>query len=96
MAGLLSVNVGPLRDIAWKGRTVHSGVWKNPVHGRSRAGRCRAEMLIFLGLRLFLRRRRDEPQRASGISAGAAGSHQIFLIDAFLSLHFLRQFQLPA
>jgi ferredoxin-NADP reductase/MOSC domain-containing protein YiiM/ferredoxin len=30
---LLSVNVGMPRDIAWHGRTVHTGVWKHPVHG---------------------------------------------------------------
>jgi len=39
MARLLSVNVGLPRDIAWKGRTVHTGVWKNPVTGRCRVGR---------------------------------------------------------
>ena len=39
MARLLSVNVGLPRDIEWKGRTVHTGIWKNPVHGRCRAGR---------------------------------------------------------
>jgi ferredoxin-NADP reductase/MOSC domain-containing protein YiiM len=39
MARLLSVNVGLPRDIAWKGRTVHTGVWKNPVLGRCRVGR---------------------------------------------------------
>jgi ferredoxin-NADP reductase/MOSC domain-containing protein YiiM len=39
MARLLSVNVGLPRDIAWKGRTVHTGIWKNPVSGRCRAGR---------------------------------------------------------
>ncbi|HTB92632.1 MAG TPA: MOSC and FAD-binding oxidoreductase domain-containing protein [Candidatus Sulfotelmatobacter sp.] len=39
MARLLSVNVGLPRDIAWKGRTVHTGVWKNPVSGRCRVGR---------------------------------------------------------
>jgi ferredoxin-NADP reductase/MOSC domain-containing protein YiiM len=39
MARLLSVNVGLPRDIAWKGRTVHTGVWKNPVQGRCRARR---------------------------------------------------------
>ena len=36
MARLLSVNVGLPRDIEWKGRTVHTGIWKNPVHGRCR------------------------------------------------------------
>jgi len=39
MARLLSVNVGLPRDIAWKGRTVHTGIWKNPVRGRCRIGR---------------------------------------------------------
>jgi MOSC domain-containing protein YiiM/ferredoxin-NADP reductase len=39
MARLLSVNVGLPRDIAWKGRTVHTGIWKNPVQGRARVGR---------------------------------------------------------
>jgi MOSC domain-containing protein YiiM len=39
MAQLLSVNVGLPRDIAWKGRTVHTGIWKYPVHGRCRVGR---------------------------------------------------------
>ncbi len=39
MARLLSVNVGLPRDIEWKGRTVHTAIWKNPVLGRCRAGR---------------------------------------------------------
>src|SRR6201991_145216 len=39
MARLLSVNVGLPRDVAWKGRTVHTGIWKNPVGGRCRARR---------------------------------------------------------
>ncbi len=39
MARLLSVNVGLPRDIAWKGYTVHTGVWKHPVRGRCRVGR---------------------------------------------------------
>jgi ferredoxin-NADP reductase/MOSC domain-containing protein YiiM/ferredoxin len=39
MARLLSVNVGLPRDIQWKGRTVHTGVWKNPVHGSCRVRR---------------------------------------------------------
>jgi ferredoxin-NADP reductase/MOSC domain-containing protein YiiM len=34
MPRLLSVNVGLPRDIQWKGRTVHTGIWKNPVAGR--------------------------------------------------------------
>ena len=43
MARLLSVNVGLPRDVAWKGRTVHTGVWKNAVTGRCRAGRLNLE-----------------------------------------------------
>src|SRR3954454_1744159 len=39
MARLLSVNVGLPRDVGWESRTVHNGVWKNPVHGRCRVGR---------------------------------------------------------
>src|SRR4051794_34279859 len=34
MARLLSVNVGLPRDIAWRGNTVHTSVWKKPVQGR--------------------------------------------------------------
>ena len=34
MARLLSVNVGLPRDVAWQGRTVHTAIWKAPVHGR--------------------------------------------------------------
>ena len=39
MAQLLSVNVGLPRDIDWNGRTVHTGIWKNPVPGRRWARR---------------------------------------------------------
>src|SRR6058998_1184113 len=39
MARLLSVNVGLPRDIEWKGRTVHTGIWKDPLRGRCRVGR---------------------------------------------------------
>src|SRR5260221_2480753 len=38
MARLLSVNVGLPRDIVWKGRTVHTAMWKARVRGRSRVG----------------------------------------------------------
>ena len=43
MARLLSVNVGLPRDIEWKGRTVHTGIWKSPAAGRCRAGRLNLE-----------------------------------------------------
>ena len=33
MPSLLSVNVGMPKDVAWQGRSVHTGVWKYPVHG---------------------------------------------------------------
>jgi ferredoxin-NADP reductase/MOSC domain-containing protein YiiM len=39
MARLLSVNVGLPREVAWEGRTVRTGIWKDPVHGRCKAGR---------------------------------------------------------
>src|SRR6516162_7807410 len=39
MARLLSVNVGLPREIAWKGGTVRTAVWKLAVHGRVRAAR---------------------------------------------------------
>jgi ferredoxin-NADP reductase/MOSC domain-containing protein YiiM len=39
MARLLSVNVGLPRDIEWKGRTVRTGIWKDPVRGSCRVGR---------------------------------------------------------
>ncbi len=34
MSRLLSVNVGLPRDIMWRGETVHTGIWKEPVQGR--------------------------------------------------------------
>jgi len=43
MTRLLSVNVGLPRDIEWKGRTVHTGIWKEPVRGRCRVGRLNLE-----------------------------------------------------
>jgi ferredoxin-NADP reductase/MOSC domain-containing protein YiiM len=39
MARLLSVSVGLPRDIPWKGRIVHTGIWKTPLSGRCRVGR---------------------------------------------------------
>ena len=33
MATLLSVNVGRPREVAWNGRTVFTGIWKEPVGG---------------------------------------------------------------
>jgi ferredoxin-NADP reductase/MOSC domain-containing protein YiiM len=34
MPVLLSVNVGLPRDVAWQGKTVHTGIWKQPVDGQ--------------------------------------------------------------
>src|SRR5437588_3920042 len=39
MVQLLSVNVGLPRDIEWKGKTVHTAVWKDAVRGRRKVGR---------------------------------------------------------
>jgi ferredoxin-NADP reductase/MOSC domain-containing protein YiiM len=39
MAKLVSLNVGLPRDVAWQGKTVHTGIWKNPVQGRCRVRR---------------------------------------------------------
>ncbi|MER5398126.1 MOSC and FAD-binding oxidoreductase domain-containing protein [Streptomyces sp. NPDC002599] len=39
MATLVSVNVGLPKDVAWHGRTVHTGVWKSPVTGPRRVRR---------------------------------------------------------
>ena len=33
-ARLVSVNVGLPRDISWRAKTVHTGIWKSPVQGR--------------------------------------------------------------
>ena len=38
MARLLSINVGLPRDIAWRGRTVRTGIWKQSVQGRRIVG----------------------------------------------------------
>ena len=43
MARLLSVNVGLPRDIDWRGRVVHTAIWKRPVPGRCRVGRLNLE-----------------------------------------------------
>src|SRR6266446_3988465 len=39
MVQLLSVNVGLPRDIEWKGKSVHTAVWKDAVRGRRQVGR---------------------------------------------------------
>ena len=39
MARLLSLNVGLPRDVAWRGRSVRTGIWKEPVQGRRMARR---------------------------------------------------------
>src|SRR4051812_38705341 len=36
---LMSVNVGAPRDVTWHGRTVHTGVFKDPVSGPRHVGR---------------------------------------------------------
>jgi ferredoxin-NADP reductase/MOSC domain-containing protein YiiM len=39
MVRVLSVNVGLPRDIPWRGRIVHTGIWKEPVEGRCKVRR---------------------------------------------------------
>ena len=39
MARLLSVNVGLPREITWRGKTVYTSVWKEPVQGHHPVGR---------------------------------------------------------
>jgi MOSC domain-containing protein YiiM len=36
---LVSVNVGMPKDVPWQGKTVHTGIWKYPVHGPAMARR---------------------------------------------------------
>ena len=43
MARLISVNVGLPRTVEWRGRTVRTGIWKQPVQGRRRVGRLNVE-----------------------------------------------------
>ncbi|MBV9321290.1 MAG: MOSC domain-containing protein [Mycobacterium sp.] len=33
MARLVSVNVGMPKDVQWRGKTIHTGIWKKPVDG---------------------------------------------------------------
>jgi ferredoxin-NADP reductase/MOSC domain-containing protein YiiM/ferredoxin len=39
VAGLESVNVGTPREVKWQGRTVFTGIWKEPVQGSRRVRR---------------------------------------------------------
>jgi ferredoxin-NADP reductase/MOSC domain-containing protein YiiM len=43
LARLLSVNVGMPKDVEWQGRTVHTGIWKDPVEGPRRVDRLNVE-----------------------------------------------------
>ena len=43
MAQLLSINVGLPRDVAWRGETVHTAIWKQPVQGRIAVRRLNVE-----------------------------------------------------
>ena len=40
---LVSVNVGMPKDVPWQGRTVFTGVFKDPVTGPRRVGRLNVE-----------------------------------------------------
>jgi len=43
MGRLVSLNVGLPRDVAWRGKTVHTGIWKSPVEGHRRVSRLNVE-----------------------------------------------------
>jgi ferredoxin-NADP reductase/MOSC domain-containing protein YiiM len=43
MVQLLSINVGLPRDVAWRGETVHTAIWKQPVQGRIAVRRLNVE-----------------------------------------------------
>ena len=43
MGRLLSINVGLPRDVAWRGQTVHTAIWKQPVQGRIAVRRLNVE-----------------------------------------------------
>jgi hypothetical protein len=44
VAGVVeSVNVGTPREISWRGQTVRTAIWKDPVPGRVRVGEHVAE-----------------------------------------------------
>src|SRR5271155_2678920 len=43
MGQLLSINVGLPRDVAWRGETVHTAIWKQPVQGRVTVRRLNVE-----------------------------------------------------
>jgi ferredoxin-NADP reductase/MOSC domain-containing protein YiiM len=43
MGRLLSVNVGLPRDVTWQGRTIRTGIWKEPVEGRRMVRRLNIE-----------------------------------------------------
>ena len=43
VGALLSVNVGLPKDVPWQGKTVYTGVFKEPVLGCRRVGRFNVE-----------------------------------------------------
>lgn len=40
---LLSVNVGMPRDVVWRGKIIHTGIFKDPIEGRRHVGRLNVE-----------------------------------------------------
>jgi MOSC domain-containing protein YiiM/ferredoxin-NADP reductase len=43
MGRLVSLNVGLPRDVEWRGKTVHTGIWKSPADGRRHVSRLNVE-----------------------------------------------------
>ncbi|HEX7979726.1 MAG TPA: hypothetical protein VF461_14050 [Gemmatimonadaceae bacterium] len=34
LARVISVNVGPVREVEWRGEVIETAIWKTPVTGR--------------------------------------------------------------
>jgi MOSC domain-containing protein YiiM len=43
MERLVSINVGLSRDVEWRGKTVHTAIWRQPVQGRRKVRRLNIE-----------------------------------------------------
>src|SRR5262249_14634373 len=84
---IVSVNVGLPRDIEWRGRTVHTAIWKDPVRGRCRVGRLNLDGGLSLGDRAIARRAArarvgDAPPGARALGLGAGlGVQPLPLVD---------------
>src|SRR6266511_3487745 len=58
---LVSVNVGLPREVAWRGRTVYTGVWKEPVEGPRTVRRLNVDGEVGIGDRYRIGTARPRP-----------------------------------